>query len=204
MMTRVLVVENEVLIADDLCSTLHDIGYEPLPPALDYYAAIEALQSQRIDIVILDIQLGGKKSGLDVGEFISNNLNIPFIYLSSHSDQKTLDLVKGTMPYGYLVKPFEASEVRTSLEIALNNHSRYSKKEVTSDEGNLNWDLTPMEKVVARYVAEKKSTKQIAQSLSISVSTVKNHRHNICVKLKLPAGTHSLLKWAMENKHLLN
>lgn len=203
MKTKVLVVENEVLIADDLCETLRDLNYEVLEPALNYYSAIEVLNSQQVDIVILDIQLGGKKNGMDVAEFIGEHLDIPFIYLSSHSDQKTLELAKSTMPYAYLVKPFNSADVLTALEIALNNHSRYSGKKVV-DNNNDDFDLTPMEKVIVRQVAENKTTKEIADALSISLSTVKNHRHNICVKLQLPAGTHSLLKWAMENKHTLS
>ncbi|NVK82695.1 MAG: response regulator transcription factor [Cytophagia bacterium] len=203
MMTKVLVVENEVLIADDLCDTLRNLDYEVLEPAFDYYAALNVLKTQPVDIVILDIQLGGKKSGLDVAEFIREHLSIPFIYLSSHSDQKTLELAKSTMPYAYLVKPFNSADVLTALEIALNNYSRYNAKK-EFDEPSESADLTPMEKVIIRQVAENKTTKEIADTLSISTSTVKNHRHNICVKLQLPQGTHSLLKWAMENKHSLN
>lgn len=203
MKTKVLVVENEVLIADDLCDTLRNLNYEVLEPAFNYYAALDVLQSQPVDIVILDIQLGGKKSGLDVAEFIREHLDIPFIYLSSHSDQKTLELAKSTMPYAYLVKPFNSADVLTALEIALNNHSRYNiKKE--AEEPTESFDLTPMEKVIIRQVAENKSTKEIADTLSISSSTVKNHRHNICVKIGLAQGTHSLLKWAIENKHTLS
>ncbi len=203
MKTRVLVVENEVLIADDLCGTLQSLGYSVLEPALNYQAAIDALKTQEIDIVILDIQLGGKKTGMDVAEYIKSNLNIPYIYLSSHSDPKTLALAKSTMPYAYLVKPFNSADVLTALEIALNNHGRYGNKAEFQLEAQ-DLDLTPMEKVILRQVADNKSTKQIADELSISLSTVKNHRHNICVKLNLPAGTHTLLKWAMENKVLLH
>lgn len=203
MKTRVLIVENEVLIAEDLCDMLRTLNYEVFEPAFDYYSAIEALRSKEVDIVILDIQLGGKKTGLDVADYIRKNLKIPFIYLSSHADQKTLELAKSTMPYAYLVKPFDSADVLTALEIALNNHSRYSgKKDI--DSKNETSELTPMEKVILRMVAENKTTKEIADALSISISTVKNHRHNVCVKLKLPSGTHSLLKWAMENKHSLN
>jgi len=203
MKTRVLIVENEVIIAEDLCDILRTLNYKVFEPAFDYYSAIEALQSNQIDIVILDIQLGGKKTGMDVANYIRENLDIPFIYLSSHSDQKTLELAKSTMPYAYLVKPFDSADVLTALEIALNNYSRYSnKKEV--DPKNDTFELTPMEKVIVRMVAENKTTKEIADDLSISISTVKNHRHNICVKLELPPGTHSLLKWAMENKNSLN
>lgn len=203
MKKKVLVLENEVLIADDLCDTLNDLGYVAVGPALSYSQALELLHSEKVDIAILDIDLGSKKTGMDVADHIRSEHNIPFIYLSSHSDTKTLALAKNTLPYAYLVKPFVAADVLTALEIALNNHAWYAAAK-KQPEQTATYDLTPMEKVVVKLIADDKSTKQIAEELFISQSTVKNHRHNICVKLQLPAGTHSLLKWAMEHKNSLN
>ncbi|MCO6359005.1 response regulator transcription factor [Roseivirga pacifica] len=203
MKKNVLVLENEVLIADDLCDTLEDLGYAVFEPALTYQAAINTLDSENVDIAILDIDLGSKKTGMDVAMYIRANHNIPFVYLSSHSDQKTIELAKNTMPYAFLVKPFVSADVLTALEIALNNHAWYASAKLTPSQSEV-FDLTPMEKVVVRLIAENKTTKEIADELFISQSTVKNHRHNICVKLELTAGTHSLSKWAIEHKHSLN
>lgn len=203
MKTKVLVVEDEVIIADNLCETLQLLGYEVAEPALGYAEAVDFLNNNPVDIVILDINLGTKKNGIDLAEYIRDHFNIPYLFLSSHSDQKTLELAKTAMPYAYLVKPFESADVLTSVEIALNNHLRYNPKNEEATTYNAP-DFTAMEKVIIRMVSEKKTTRQIADILFISQSTVKNHRHNICVKLDLPPGTHSLLKWAMENKQLLN
>ncbi|MGW8121688.1 response regulator [Roseivirga echinicomitans] len=202
MKKRILVVDDEVIIADDLCNTLNNLGYEALDPALSYKGAIEVLGNEQIDLAILDINLGGKKTGIDVAEFIQEHLNIPFIFLSSHTDTKTLELAKNTMPYAYLVKPYGASDVMTAIEIAFNNQKRYSENKATTDSAHIP-NLTAMEKVVIRKISENLSTKEIAEQLFISESTVKNHRHNICVKLDLPAGTHSLLKWVMENNQYI-
>ena len=195
-----MVVDDEVIIADDLCNMLNELGYETTDPALSYAQAVDFLSKQSVDLVILDINLGGKKSGIDVADYIRGNSDIPFIYLSSHSDSKTLELAKNTMPYAYLVKPFIAADVMAAIEIAFNNHKRYVVNQHTDNSVRIP-DFTGMEKVVLRKVAEHLSTKEIANQLHISESTVKNHRHNICVKLDLSAGTHSLLKWVMENNH---
>jgi DNA-binding NarL/FixJ family response regulator len=203
MKTKVLVVENEVIIADNLCDTLRTLGYDVLDPALSFEMAIESFKKEDIDIAILDIQLGGGKTGIDVARHVKELYDIPFIYLSSHSDTKTLEMAKSTMPYAYLVKPFSAPDVLTAIEIALNNYSRYHETGAIQNTESIP-DLTNMEKVIIRLVSENHSTKSIAEKLFISDSTVKNHRHNICVKLNLTAGTHSLLKWAMENKQLLS
>ena len=90
----------------------------------------------------------------------------------------------------------------TAIEIAFNNQRRYSETRVNIDSVKIP-DLTAMEKVVIRKISENLSTKEIAEQLFISESTVKNHRHNICVKLDLPSGTHSLLKWVMENNQYI-
>ena len=202
MKKRILVVDDEVIIADDLCNTLNKLGYEAMEPALSYKQAIEVLGNEPIDLAILDINLGGRKTGMDVAEYIQEHLNIPFIYLSSHTDAKTLELAKNTMPYAYLVKPYGAKDVMTAIEIAFNNQRRYSETRVNIDSVKIP-DLTAMEKVVIRKISENLSTKEIAEQLFISESTVKNHRHNICVKLDLPSGTHSLLKWVMENNQYI-
>lgn len=202
MKKRILVVDDEVIIADDLCSALDKLGYEALEPALSYKQAIEVLNSESVDLVILDINLGGRKTGMDVAEYIQEQLDIPFIYLSSHTDTKTLELAKNTMPYAYLVKPYSAADVMTAIEIAFNNQRRYSQNKVNTDLQYMPY-FTAMEKVVIRKISENLSTKEIAEQLFISESTVKNHRHNICVKLGLASGTHSLLKWVMENNQYI-
>ena len=107
------------------------------------------------------------------------------------------------MPYAYLVKPFEAVDVMTAIEIALNNHQRYLSNNAQDEETELP-DFTSMEKVVLRKIAENLTTKKIAEALFLSESTIKNHRHNICQKLELPATTHSLLSWVLSHRKYLN
>lgn len=199
MKKRILVVEDEIVIADDLCLVLDKLGYEVLEPAITYREAVTRFDEEPVDLVMLDIQLKGKKTGIDVANYITARSNTPFIYLTSYSDQKTLDLAKATLPYAYIVKPFEAADILTAVEIAFTNHERYLANRGTS-EGLEMPDFTSMEKVVLQKIAENLTTKKIAEELFISVSTVKNHRHNICVKLDLPATTHSLLNWVLRNR----
>jgi DNA-binding NarL/FixJ family response regulator len=200
---RILIVDDEIIIADDLSNTLTKLGYEVLEPALNYNEAIRAFDEQPVDLVILDINLGTKKTGIDVANYIKNHSNTPFIYLTSFSDTRTLELAKTTMPYAYLVKPYEAVDVMTAIEIALNNHERFLSNSGEDETKNIP-EFTSMEKVVLRKIAENLTTKKIAKELFVSESTVKNHRHNICKKLELPATTHSLLSWVLSHKKYLN
>ena len=131
---KILVVEDELIIADNICDALNDLGYEALEPAINYTEAITRIEDEKPDIAILDIHLSGKKTGIDIAKKIRENYNFPFIFLTSNSDEYTVNLAKGVMPPAYLVKPFSKEELYTSIEIALFN---YSKKIGEVDKENL-------------------------------------------------------------------
>lgn len=132
---KVLIVEDEIIIADNIADTLEELGYEVLEPANTYTEAIELIEEEKPDIAILDIQLTGKKSGVDLAEKINNEYKFPFIFLSSNTDQLTLEEAKRVEPLAYLVKPFNKGELYTSIEVALYNYSK--QKEKALDESNL-------------------------------------------------------------------
>lgn len=200
---RILVVENEIVIADEICLLLTKLGYQALEPALNYSEAIKAFDTESPDLVILDIKLAAKKSGIDVANYIRNKSDTPFIYLTSYTDPGTLELAKATMPYAYLVKPFEKADILTAVEVAFNNYQWLRKNEFNASGLDEMPDFTPMEKVVIRKIAENVTTVEMANQLDVSKSTIKNHRHNICTKLELQATTHSLLNWVLRNKEHL-
>ncbi len=132
---RVLIVEDEVIIADNICDALEDFGYEVLEPAITYAEAIQAIETFRPDIAVLDIQLSGKKSGIDLAETINEKFNMPFLFLTSNSDKITLEQAKRAEPYAYLIKPFSKDELYTSIEVAMYNYSKQKEKAV--DQQNL-------------------------------------------------------------------
>lgn len=121
---KILVVEDEIIIADHICDTLDDLGYEALEPVMNYTEAIEAIEAEKPDLAILDIQLSGRKTGIDIAEKIRKNYDFPFIFLTSNSDPLTVSQAKKVMPPAYLIKPFTKDELYTSIEIALYNYSK--------------------------------------------------------------------------------
>jgi len=127
--TKILVVEDEILIADNICKTLRDLGYETLEPAINYTEAMLTIQKEQPDFAILDINLSGKKTGIHIAQKIRSLYNFPFVFLTANSDLSTLNLAKETLPNGYLIKPFSREELFTSIEIALHNFS----KKITKD-----------------------------------------------------------------------
>ena len=131
---KILVVEDELIIADNICDALEELGYEALEPAINYTEAIARIEEEKPDIAILDIQLSGKKTGIDIARKIRESYNFPFIFLTSNSDALTVNQAKEVMPPAYLVKPFSKDEIFTSIEIALHN---FSNKIGESDESKL-------------------------------------------------------------------
>ena len=125
---KVLVVEDEIIIADNICDTLENLGYETTEPAINYTEALELIETENPDIAILDIQLSGKKTGIDLAKKIKEDYNFPFIFLTSNADAATVSEAKKVMPPAYLVKPFTKEELYTSIEIALYNYSEKKGK----------------------------------------------------------------------------
>ncbi len=127
---KILIVEDNVIIADDMQSMLEEIGYEIVDNVIVYEQAIEVLKSKQVDLVLIDIILASDKTGIDLGKHIRENYDIPFIFVTSNSDRATVENAKTVKPNGYLVKPFEQQDLYTSIEIALSNFI-YGKESAT-------------------------------------------------------------------------
>ncbi len=116
---KILIVEDESLVAMDISDMLTRLHYEVLPNALSYNGAIEIIDKQKPDLALVDINLGGEKSGIELAETLKNRYKVPFIFITSHSDKKTVAQAASLKPNGYLVKPFEQEDLFTSIEMAI-------------------------------------------------------------------------------------
>lgn len=132
---RILIVEDNVIIADDMQSMLEEIGYEIVDNVIVYEQAVEVLKTKEVDLVLIDIILASDKTGIDLGKHIRDKYNIPFIFVTSNSDRATVENAKTVKPNGYLVKPFEQQDLYTSIEIALSgfNYNEKSEGKKSSD-----------------------------------------------------------------------
>lgn len=129
----VLVVEDEILIADSICKNLRELGYNVFEPVLSYTEALEAIEQKEPDIAILDIQLSGNKTGIDLAKKIHEEYSFPFLFLSSNSDALTVNDAKRVNPQAFLVKPFTKNELYTAVELALYNHANIFGNANTED-----------------------------------------------------------------------
>lgn len=124
---RILVVEDESIVAIDLSHTLTSLGYTVIDAVGTGEKALKVLETQRPDLVLMDIQLRGELDGIQVAERIQTGLRIPVIYLSAYSDAKTLARAKLTEPYGYIMKSFDHNDLHSTIEMALYRHKMEKK-----------------------------------------------------------------------------
>jgi PAS domain S-box-containing protein len=119
---RILVVEDEHIVALDIKMHLQNYGYEV--PAV-YATGEEVLANfDLVDplLVIMDIKLQGRLDGLDTAREIKRRFHVPVILLTAHADEATVERAKETQPFGYIIKPFEERELRTAIVVALSRH----------------------------------------------------------------------------------
>jgi PAS domain S-box-containing protein len=120
--TRILIVEDEVIVALDIQDRLTDLGYEVTGVADRGTEALELVASAPPDLVLMDIRLKGEMDGITVAEQIRQHWCIPVIYLTAFSEDNTLQRAKVSEPFGYLIKPFEDREIQAAIEMALYKH----------------------------------------------------------------------------------
>jgi DNA-binding NtrC family response regulator len=114
---KILIVEDEFIIADVLDGILRSAGYEVCGIADSVKEALEMVIRFKPEFVLLDIYLKGKQTGIDLAHQLTER-DIPFLYISANSNQKVLDAAKSTHPYGFVIKPFRDRDVLTALDIA--------------------------------------------------------------------------------------
>ena len=116
---KILIVEDEPLIADDIAFILEDEGYKIVGKAIDTSEALSIITAQKPDLILLDISLDDDDDGVDLAQKINKDYHIPFIFITSHTDKLTINRVKKTSPCGFIVKPFKAAEILSTVAIAL-------------------------------------------------------------------------------------
>lgn len=122
MLTTILIVEDESIVAQDLQEILEELGYSAPEIADSGKLAIEKAARLNPSLILMDIRLIGTMDGIDAAEIIQEKYDIPVVYLTAHSDVNTIERAKHTCPFGYILKPFQEKELYTTIEIALYKH----------------------------------------------------------------------------------
>ncbi len=129
---KIGIVEDEMIIAATIADTLTQIGYVVATIASTYMEALEMIEQEKPDLLLLDINIKGKKDGIDLAWKIREDYEIPFIFLTANSDVLTLDKAKQAEPHAYLVKPFTKDDLYTSIEICVHNYTKQKEQKANT------------------------------------------------------------------------
>ena len=119
---KIMVVEDEWIVADQLCNNLKELGYMVCSTASTGDEAIRNVGEDRPDLILMDIVLKSKMDGIEAAERITSQFDIPVIYLTAYTNQEYIERAKQTKPFGFLVKPFKQNELYANIEMALHKH----------------------------------------------------------------------------------
>jgi DNA-binding LytR/AlgR family response regulator len=149
---KVLIVEDEMLIAGIIKNRIEENGFECAGIAIDYEESLELLETEQVDMALLDINISGKKSGVDVAQHINEKYEIPFVYLTSYSDENTVTQIKETFPAGYLSKPVNDVNLRVTMELMVNQleNKEESEEKVVLKIGKQSYFINPNEVMYAQ------------------------------------------------------
>ncbi len=153
---RILVVEDESIVAEDLQDRLDSLGYAVVGHATTGAGAVELARKVEPDIVLMDIRLKGKMDGVEAAGLINEESTVPVVYMTAYADENTLARAKMTGPYGYIIKPFNERELHSTIEMALYRHKMEMK--VTDSEHWLRTILSSIGDAVIATDSDMKMT----------------------------------------------
>ncbi len=131
--SRILIVEDEFIIAKDIETSLENMGYLVCAIVPSGEEAIAKVEKEKPDLVLMDIILKGQIDGIETARRIISRFEIPIVYLTAYTDENTLERAKTTEPFGYIIKPFNNRELRTAIEMALYKHKMENKFKKTQE-----------------------------------------------------------------------
>lgn len=118
---KILIVEDEALIAESLREILEVLGHETTAVASTAEEALLALESATPDLILLDIQLKGKMDGIQLAAIIRDRHRLPFVFTTAFADDETIYRAKAESPFGYLVKPYGINDIKAAIQMAMSS-----------------------------------------------------------------------------------
>ena len=119
---KILIVEDEAVVARDISQQVAELGYESVGTTPRGEDALVLAEQRRPDLVLMDIQLAGGLDGIDAAQAIRERFSIPVVFLTAFAEEATLQRAKAAEPFGYIIKPFDDRELRAVIEMSLSKH----------------------------------------------------------------------------------
>ena len=137
---KILIVENESLVAKDIQKSLDNLGYSTAIVS-EGKKALQKIRQDQPDLVLMDIVLQGEMDGIETSRRIRSRWDIPIVYITAYSDEKTVQAAKVTEPYGYILKPIDEKELQVTVELSLYKHA--SERKIKERHDRLNRFIDP-------------------------------------------------------------
>ena len=131
--SKVLVVEDELIVAKDIQHNLERLGYDVIGIASDMEESLQLVVEKEPDVVLMDIMLRNGESGIDIADAIRKDYKIPVIFLTAYADVATIEKAKKAESYGYILKPFKSVDLQTTIELAIYKHAKELEVEKERD-----------------------------------------------------------------------
>lgn len=185
-MIDILLIEDEFIIAKDIKVLLSENNFASVDYARNYDTALDLFVKNSYDVIISDINLNDKKDGIEIITEFSKLKKVPVVYLTAYSDFDIVSRAEKTMPFAYVLKPYNNNQLRATINLAILNFTKQSKDILENQENTSKLKLlTIREKEVLVTLSSGKISKEIAEELNISTYTVEQHKKNIRKKLNL-------------------
>ncbi len=185
---KILILEDEPIIAMDLKDNCLDLGHEVVSVCYTFLQAMEQIEICNPNFALVDIRIGKQDDGIAFGKKLTEEFGIPFIFITSFFDEKTLTEAKATYPYGYLVKPISKGGLVAAIEVGAANFEKWNNGNGSLDEKIdrlAHSSLTKKELEIIKELMQGKTNYEIGESQFVSLNTVKTHLKNIFLKMEV-------------------
>jgi len=194
-MTRVLIIEDEIIIARFIEKQLKaHFACEPAI-AVSLSEARQAMPRLLPHLLLCDVNLRARLSGIELIEEFRQQYTFEVIYITSYQSKNIIERAVGTGAANYIIKPVDEMQLFAGVRLAMERIASYQRDSTEHAPDEM---LNDTERRIVQLVSLRKSTREIAELLCLSPHTIKNQRHKICRKLGLKDENNALLKWTLE------
>ena len=194
---RILIIEDEIIIARFIERQVKESFQAETNLALGVQEAEDLVKSFLPHLILCDIELNDHMDGIELMDRLKKIHSFELIFITSFQSKTMIDRASNLKPANYIIKPLDESRLYAGILPII---KKLSNRPINEEHPCLEAILSPAERLILQLIAQKKTTKEIAESLHLSPYTIKNHRHGICRKLNLTEGNNALLMWALKNR----